>query len=56
MPGRSATPTEKVEARSSPEMGRSDLRSPHDVLKASGSAEKVRLRNMEGLLQDFFGM
>ncbi|GAX12040.1 hypothetical protein FisN_8Lh140 [Fistulifera solaris] len=56
MPGRSATPTEKVEARSSPEIGRSDLRSPHDVLKASGSAEKVRLRNMEGLLQDFFGM
>jgi hypothetical protein len=32
------------------------LRSPHDLLAMRGSAEKVRLRNVEGLLMDFFGI
>ncbi|GKY95448.1 hypothetical protein MPSEU_000506400 [Mayamaea pseudoterrestris] len=31
-------------------------KSPHEILAASGSAEKVRLRNVKSLLNDFFGM
>jgi hypothetical protein len=31
-------------------------RSPHDLLAMRGSVEKVRLRNVEGLLMDFFGI
>ena len=31
-------------------------KSPHEILAASGSAEKVRVRNVQSLLNDFFGL
>jgi hypothetical protein len=43
-------------ASKSPE-ARLDLqKSPHELLEASGSVEKVRMRNVKSLLLDFFGM
>ena len=43
-------------ASKSPE-SRSELhKSPHEILAASGSVEKVRKRNTQSLLRDFFGM
>jgi len=53
---RGTSHSDKGEASRSPEMHRADFQSPHDILKASGSAEKARLRNTRGLLLDFFGM
>lgn len=40
----------------SPDLRADVHKSPHEILAASGSAEKVRVRNVERLLKDFFAM
>ena len=32
------------------------FRSPHEILAASGSMESVRIRNVQNMLKDFFGL
>jgi hypothetical protein len=56
-----ATSTDRGErtvtsASKSPEARLYHHKSPHEILAASGSAEKVRVRNVKSLLNDFFGM
>jgi hypothetical protein len=36
--------------------GEQQFKSPHEILAASGSMEAVRIRNVQNMLNDFFGL